>query len=201
FLAWSLGVTVDKISRFPDIDWINVGDGARIEGTSAVQAEEIHNFSRKLNKKKVVEDIYSCFNSNYNSDEVIGRLQDQAIKLVSDYFDAVLSFASSTPMNREEVMLVATLMDRAMVQHKLVGDGAYGSLSYYPGYLLSGGIQDLISNFYAQSIYSNDDKISADFFVEAMDVLREYKEDVIEDIKVLVDHIAADDDVEIKLSY
>lgn len=201
FLAWSLGVTVDKISRFPDIDWINVGDGARIEGTSAVQAEEIHNFSRKLNKKKVVEDIYSCFNSNYNSDEVIGRLQDQAIKLVSDYFDAVLSFASSTPMNREEVMLVATLMDRAMVQHKLVGDGAYGSLSYYPGYLLSGGIQDLISNFYAQSIYSNDDKISADFFVEAMDVLREYKEDVIEDIKVLVVHIAADDDVEIKLSY
>ncbi|HIJ47676.1 MAG TPA: flagellar protein FliS, partial [Gammaproteobacteria bacterium] len=83
----------------------------------------------------------------------------------------------------------------------LYGDGAYGSLSYYPGYLLSGGIQDLISNFYAQSIYSNDDKISADFFVEAMDVLREYKEDVIEDIKVLVDHIAADDDVEIKLSY
>ncbi|MBT3197548.1 MAG: motility associated factor glycosyltransferase family protein, partial [Gammaproteobacteria bacterium] len=200
FFAWSLHVTEDKISRHPDIRWINVGDGALIKGTESVRVEDIHSFSRKINRQRVMSDIGDCFNADYDSQAMVDRLSESALQMVGDYFDAVLSFASSTPQTREQVLMVVTLMDRAMVQHKIVGGGT-GVLHYYPGFLLSGGVQELAGNIFSQAIYSNDDQAAADLFVVAMDVLREYRDEIMEDMRTLVGHIAADEEVEIKLSY
>ncbi|MBT4130665.1 MAG: motility associated factor glycosyltransferase family protein [Gammaproteobacteria bacterium] len=200
FLAWSLDVTVDKIARHPDVRWVNVGDGALIEGAESVHVSDVHNFSRKLNKEKAIQEVVGCFNADYDADYAIELLRLNAAQMVRDYFDVALSFAESTPKNREQVMMVATLMDRALVQHKVVG-GMKGVLSYYPGFLLSGGIQEMLGNIFSQSIYVNDDQAAAEMFDTAMQVLREYRDEVIEDVRTLVEHIASDDEVEIKLSY
>jgi hypothetical protein len=177
-----------------------VGDGALIEGAESVHVSDVHNFSRKLNKEKAIQEVVGCFNADYDADYAIELLRLNAAQMVRDYFDVALSFAESTPKNREQVMMVATLMDRALVQHKVVG-GVKGVLSYYPGFLLSGGIQEMLGNIFSQSIYVNDDQAAAEMFDTAMQVLREYRDEVIEDVRTLVEHIASDDEVEIKLSY
>ena len=160
----------------------------------------LHSFSRQFNKIKIINKISRCFNRDYDSCAVINNVVQNAVNQVECYFDEVLSFSSSQPTSREDVVMVLTLMDRAMHQHKLVG-GAMGALSYYPGFLLSGGIQELITNVFGQILYANDDQVASDFFQKAIEILYEYRNEVVSDMQVLVEHISADDDVDIKRSY
>ncbi|MBT6227940.1 MAG: motility associated factor glycosyltransferase family protein [Candidatus Scalindua sp.] len=199
-LEWSLRVTESKIAESGTVKWFNVGDGARILGAESVWVDDLHSFSRQFNKIKIINKISRCFNRDYDSCAVINNVVQNAVNQVECYFDEVLSFSSSQPTSREDVVMVLTLMDRAMHQHKLVG-GAMGALSYYPGFLLSGGIQELITNVFGQILYANDDQVASDFFQKAIEILYEYRNEVVSDMQVLVEHISADDDVDIKRSY
>lgn len=200
FFSWSRRTTEDKISRYSGIAWFNVEDGAMIEGTSSVHVNDIHSFSRKINKDKIKQKIQDCFDSNYDAGAVIDYLRGNAVQEVSDYLDMILSFSRSEPSTREELLMVVTLMERAMNQHKLVG-GPKGALHYYPGFLLSGGVQEFILGLFGQAMYGNDDLIISDLFRKSMVVLQEYRDQIVADMSFLVDRIGSDEYVEIKNAY
>ena len=195
---WSRRTTEDRIALSPNTRWINVGDGAAIKGTEAVHVEDLHKFSRKFNKKKIMEQIRSCFNADYDGQAIIDELQRNAVQSVADYLDVVLSFSSSDPKTTEELIMVITLMERAMIQHKLAGKDA---LHYYPAFLVSGGVQEFMIGLFGQAIYLNDDNGIPDLFSKAMEVLRKYRDEIVDDMKVLVDHIVAEGEVEIKRAF
>jgi len=198
---YSLQVTEGRIDCHPDIKWFNVEDGALIKGAKSVRVGDIYKFSRKMKKIGLMGEVRSCFNSDYDSKKVIEYLRLNAVQEVADYLDMLLEFSKSTPKTREDVLMVAVLMDHAMLQHKVVGGAGVGALHYYPGFLLSGGVQELIFSMFSQTIYANDDQIAAEFFNSVMGALKNYRDDIIEDMRVLISHIVSDEEIEIKLEY
>ncbi|MCK5684469.1 motility associated factor glycosyltransferase family protein, partial [bacterium] len=144
-LSWSLQTTELKIAEHPNIRWFNVGEGAMISGAVPVDPKELPtNFSKKINKYKLREEILRCFNNDYSPAKVLERIKTTQMQQVEEYFQALKGFTASFPKTRGEVVTVLSLL------YKAVNIGQNKS-HFLPTPLLSYGFKQFVTNVYMQS--------------------------------------------------
>lgn len=195
-LSWSLKTTEQKIKEFPNIKWFNVGEGALITGATPVSLLELpKKFKQQINKKLLREEITSCFDNNYDPNEMIEKIKTTHMQNVEEYFNALLTFSSSAPQTRVEITHVLSLLYSAVS----VG---YDKTHFLPSSLLSYGFKQFINNVYIQCSIAQDDNSAAHFFDIAKGVLAEYIDDIEKDLLRIIDYIERDSETElIKLWY
>jgi hypothetical protein len=190
-LSWSHKTTESRIALHPDIQWFNVGEGALISGTTPVSINDLPlKFSRKIQKQNLREEVSSCFNNQYNPQEVLKRLRTEHMQQVEQYFQALLQFTDSFPQTREEIINVLSLL------HKAVSIG-HNQTHFLPSSLLSSGFKQFINNVYIQTALEPDDTSAASFFASAKNTLIEYVNDIRKDLVKILEYIDLDSETEI----
>jgi hypothetical protein len=190
-LSWSHEVTELSISRHPNINWINVGEGALIAGATAMAVEELpEKFKKKIKKDHLRSDISCCFNNDYSSARVLEKLNTYHMKQVEEYFQAILDFTASTPQSREEIISTLSLM------YKAASVGA-NQEDFLPASLVSAGIKQFITVTYTQTGLYRDDDSAVRFFEAAKVIFTEHINDIREDLHKILGYLASDEDVEI----
>ncbi len=190
-LSWSLDVAEVRISRHPNIKWINVGEGALIAGATPMAVEDLpDSFNKKIQKHRLREEISKCFDNDYSPSEVLAKLNNHYLGQIEEYFQALLDFTAATPQSREEIVSILSLMYKAAS----VG-GRH--IDFLPALLISAGIKQLISIVYIQTSLYPDDESATHFFTAAKNVLIEHISDIREDLDKILGYIEADGETEI----
>ena len=110
-LSWSLQTTEMKIAEFPEIKWMNVGEGALISGATPVAVNDLpKTFPKKFQKKQLREEISTCFNNRYSPSDVLEHMTTIQMQQVADYFQALLGFTEACPQTREDIISVLALL-------------------------------------------------------------------------------------------
>ena len=181
-LSWSKSTTETLIEKFPDIEWINIGDGAFISGTKSVKDDNFPSyFGTTFNKREALLEIRNLFGLEYLEDINLDKLPERIEHESTLYFDAILGFLDSTPKTREELLHVLTLMSKA------VDHNAYDQ-NFIPPLLMSGGIMHYIQNLFIQLTLTDHDSKVEEFFSNAKIYLKDYLATVLDDsIKLTYD--------------
>ncbi|TKB10256.1 6-hydroxymethylpterin diphosphokinase MptE-like protein [Desulforhopalus sp. IMCC35007] len=189
-LLWSLITTEDKIREFPHIKWVNVGEGAKINGCKSLDCKHFPDqLSPKIKKNKLLEDISKCFNNNYSTKKILAHLQCKQAEQVKEYFQALLGFTESNPKTKEEIIYVLSLIDKA------INTGKHQT-NYLPSSLLSYGFKQFIVNIYLQSSLADNNESAAIFFEQSKIVLTSYIQDIYNDFQILLTNIEKENDIE-----
>jgi len=194
-LVASLHGTEDSIRLHSEIDWLNVGRGALIQGAKAFQPTDLPDITVQIDKKAIQEKIGECFDSNYDYEKTIADFVKYTEKNMYDFFEALLLFSASKPTTREEILSVLRLMNQSVDYNFQQGFGGVIPL------LINGGVQEFIRNVYTQAMIFDNDVDAVQFFYKSLIVFKDYRNDLLKDIKTLINLISADGEVEIKHHY
>jgi len=190
-LSWSLKTTELKIAEFPSTKWFNVGEGALIAGATPVKRTDLpRKFSKKVQKKRLRQEISTCFDNNYSPDEMLERIKTTQMQQVGAYFEALLGFSASSPQTREEIVNVLSLL------YSAVNVGA-NQTHFLPSSFLSYGFKQFITNVYIQCAIAQDNASAAKFFETAKGILAEYIADIEKDLIKILDYIERDSETEL----
>jgi len=188
-LSWSLQTTKMKIAEHPEVKWFNVGEGALITGATPKSTDALpQKFSKKINKKKLLQDIAACFNNHYSYAEVYKHIKTNQMGQVDEYFDALKGFSHAQPKSREEVISVLTNLYQAV-------NFGHNQSHFLPTSLLSNGFKQFVTNVYIQSALAVDDDSAARFFAAAKDILFDYIDDISDDLKLTLEDIEREEEV------
>ncbi len=194
-LSWSHNTTEMKIAEFPQIKWFNIGEGAYIKGAKPIAVTDLPaTFKKKISKKKLIEEIQSCFDNKYSADAVMDHLQNNQIQQVDEYLEALAGFSQSTPQTREEILGVLSLM------YKAAHTGKEQS-GYLPSSLLPYGFTQFINNVYIQCSLARDDSRAVNFFHYATEVLGEYISDIKGDLSKIISLIDAEEESDLVVNW
>lgn len=194
-LSWSKETTEGKIAEYPKIKWINVGEGALINGTTPSRIEDLPNvFHHKINKAEIYETITTTFNNTYSPEIVLDLLKNEKMKQVDGYLDAVLQFATATPKNQEEINGVLALLYHAI--RTGVGDSFF-----LPTTLFSTGFTKFVTNVYLQNLLAEDDQSATTFFEKGMRIFTSHVESIRKDMQLILEYIEKDEETEFFIVY
>jgi len=178
--SWSKDVTEIVINKNPEINYINVGDGAKIKGALEKKINELpKKLGSDYKKSYLIDEIRNLFDTDYLKYNPIEGLERQINEEIKIYFDAIIQFANSTPETREEMLNVLTLMSYA------IDNNAYDQ-EFLPPLLMSGGLMHFIKNVYIQLTLIQDDNEISGFFMNCMDTLSNYLERMHNDVIYLI---------------
>ncbi len=190
-LTWSLDTAEISLKKHTDIQWLNVGEGARIKGAIPMKISQLpKRFRKNIDKHRLRQKISACFDNSYHSDAVIERLKTHYMAQVDDYFDALLGFSQATPQTREEIVSTLSLI------YKAISIGRTQT-HFIPSSLLSYGLKQFVTDVYIQTGMQPDESSACQFFEGAKQVMIEYIKDMHKDLGVIL--IAIESDAEIKL--
>ena len=191
FLSWSLKTTELTIAEYPNIKWINVGEGALIKGAIPTRTDDLpKRFSKPVSKKNIKYEISKCFNNHYSSSETIEHLKTIQMQQVNEYFDALLGFMESTPQTREEVVYVLGML------YSAVSVGQNES-HFLPASLLSFGFKQFITDVYIQNSLEIDDESAAIFFQNTKKIFTNYIIAIHTDLNQIIQAIDAKEEIDL----
>jgi len=193
-MAHSQFATEQRVLSHPSIRWLNVGNGALIQGAEACQATELPELVNGIDKKKVLYRINECFDSNYDADGIKDSFLHNAEKLMVDYLESIMKFSKAKPETQEDILAIFQVMNKVV-------DFNDGEISGFIPTLINGSIQEFLRNVYTQSMVFNDDAKAIKFFHQAFTILNEYNETIILDIKKFKELVCLDEEVNIKDYY
>ncbi len=190
-LVWSHDTTEMRLRNHLDIQWFNVGEGAKIKGTIPIEVARLpKRFTKSTDKHRLRQKISACFDNHYQADAVIERLKTYYMAQVDDYFDALLGFTQATPQTREEIVGTLTLM------YKAIGVG-HNQSHFLPATLLSQGLRLFVTNVYIQNGLQRDEVSAARSFETAQQVLIEHIKDIHGDLREILAVIDNDDEMDL----
>jgi len=190
-LTWSLDTAEVSLKKHADIQWFNVGEGAKIKGAMPMDISRLpKKFRKNIDKHSLRQKISTCFDNNYHSDAVIERLKTHYMAQVDDYFDALLGFTQTTPQTREEIVSTLSFI------YKAISIGRTQT-HFLPSSLLSYGLKQFVTDVYIQVGLQPDDSSACQFFEGAKQVMVEYIKDMHKDLGTIL--VAIESDAEIKL--
>ena len=190
-LSWSLDVAEKRIVAHPNIQWFNVGEGALIKGVTSIAVEQLPvNFTKKIQKSKLREEMSSCFDSNYSYSEVLARLDSYCMKQVEEYLQAVLEFTNTEPKSREEIVSTLSLM------YKAASIGR-AEIDFLPASLVAHSVKQFINNVYIQTGLAKDDESAVCFFDAAKIIFYNHVHDIKEDLCKIISYMEKDEETEL----
>ncbi len=190
-LTWSLDTAEIRLKKHADIQWFNVGEGAKIKGAMPMDISGLpKRFRKNIDKHHLRQRISACFDNNYHSDTIIERLKTHYMAQVDDYFDALLGFSLATPQTREEIISTLSLI------YKATNIGR-NQTHFLPSSLLSYGLKQFVTDVYIQTGLQSDESSACQFFEGAKQVMVEYIKDIHKDLGAIL--VAIDSDIEIEL--
>ncbi len=190
-LVWSLDTAEISLKKHADIQWFNVGEGARIKGAIPMKISQLpKRFRKNIDQHTLRQKISACFDNNYHSDAIIERLKTHYMAQVDDYFDALLGFAQSSPQTREEIVSTLSLIYKA-------SNIGRTQAHFLPFSLLSYGLKQFVTDVYIQNGLQPDDVSARQFFERAKQVMVEYIQDIHKDLGTIL--VAIESDTEIEL--
>lgn len=190
-LSWSRQTTELKIAESPDIQWFNVGEGARISGAKPMKVNDFPQKFKNIQKDQLCKEISSLFNSRYNSNDVFERLNTTQMSQTKEYLQAIKCFKDSKPQTREEIILVLTHLYQAVCTGQNMSN-------FLPTSLLSYGFKQFVTNVYIQSSLTQEENSAAQFFEASKQILNDYIDDIENDLASLLSYIELDQETDLQ---
>lgn len=180
-LAWSHEVTERLVRENPNTDFINVGDGAYIEGAKPLKSSEL--FSdltlRKIDKSFVLDEIIECFDNNYTIEEIAAKFESTHFPDARDYLMAIAGSLDSIPPTRKAMLSNVALMERI----------AYVGLnepSYMPQKLFGCEFFRFLELFYTHVALSKTDDEAYQYARSAAQIFKDHLDTLFQDFQTRV---------------
>ncbi len=186
-LYWSYLVAKIAISE-PEashINWVNVGDGAKINNTSILKPEELKNIVfTVLDKESIKDELKSLFSSDYSIQDANQYLKNVHIPASREFLLAMIDCFETIPASRCALMTTFALITEAAS----VGSNED---SYLPKKLFGVEFVSFLSILYVQICNSKSDKEAISLYKNAIPVLIEHIDIIFQDflsITEIMDH-------------
>ncbi len=176
-LYWSHYITeialAEKDAR--QIDWVNVGDGAKIKNARAIRASELPAFSSDaLDKHEMKEKIRSLFNRRYSLKSIRNNLINVHIRASEAYLLAMMESFDTIPETRCAMMTTLGILANA-------GNVGREEESYLPIKLFGVEFVSFLNILYVQICSTQSDAEAVALYKNAIPVLQAHIEVIFKD--------------------
>ncbi len=176
-LSWSHKTSEDTIMQHPEINWINVGEGALIQNTRNETTETLsRNFKGSPNKAAAISVIKQCFDDNYSVPHITAELQQRHLHEAMDYLNAILDCFDTTPSTRRGIMKNIEIISKA------ASIGADED-QYMPQKLFGCETLRYLNLVYTQVVITSNDQQAVDFYIKSIDIFRRHAESIFSDLQ------------------
>jgi hypothetical protein len=163
------------------IDWINVGDGAKLANTTPMLAADLKPLTGKpLDKSAARKAIRGLFDDDYSQAAVSNTLIDVHLPASKDYIVAMMEAFQTIPENRNIMMTVLALISEA------ANVGA-DEEDYLPRSLFGVEFQSFLNALYVQVCSTRSDQEASQLYANAIPVLQAHMQRVFEHFAALCD--------------
>jgi len=172
--VWSRNNTENEIAYAKHIKWINIGDGALIQGTTVKKVEDLDaKLSGHLDKFKIKKAIKGLFDNHYLLKSVQKQIMDVHIPATQDFLIAMLDCFDSTPQDRCGIMTMISLIVKAASDND---DDAY-----LPKKLFGIEFVEFLQELYIQVSLTRSDAEAIALFGHLTQILRDHIEEIYQD--------------------
>jgi hypothetical protein len=179
-LTWSHKTSEDTIMRHPQINWVNVGDGALIRTTKNIQPEALaKSFKTSVRKAQSIQAIKRCFDADYSYRDIADDLQQRHIQEAMDYLNAILDCFDTAPSTRCGIMKNIELISKAA----LIGSEQE---NYMPQKLFGHETLRFLDLLYTHVAITTSDQQAVDFYINSIEIFKQHAEQIFTDFQQII---------------
>ncbi len=156
-----------EIKQAKQIQWINVGSGAIIQGSIQKDTAQLAALKTNLDKNKLLKQLNAIFDNNYQHEAAHQKLHKTDIPEATRYLVSLLECFDTIPASRTAMMTTIGLITQAS---KVGSD----EQNYLPTTLFSLEFANFFNNIYVQIAATSSDEEATHLYKNAVTILKKH---------------------------